>query len=797
MSFIRRMQTTAAAAAVTGLLMTAAPQANAADQDPDTPGYQFTASAEHRAELLKQVQAENKKREAAHADKSNPSLVENGKAVGVIVLSKDASGGDKQAAELLQSWLELISGAKLPIEQSAGNKPAILVGKAATDAGLDLSKIKSVTDEGIRIQVKGNKAMVAGQDTGASIRAAGRFLEEQYGARYLTDLDWGRHYPEMKTVRLIPMDISEKPTFNYRRIWGPEGAFRNNTWNYWNGHGGSAPPVNHSWGGVLSKDDFKKHPEWFRLDEEGKRVNGHWYNLGNPEVRKRFKAWVMSASQDGTRDLSLSPPDDHRVDYSPEAKKYDEPVEVDPSSGRVSMTNRFMGIVNEAAEEVYKKNKKARFGFYAYSDYTLPPTNPELQELSPNIQIWIAPIRFSRYHPLGHPNSTSRQLLKEIVDGWSEVANSIGYRTYNYNLAEVMTPYSKITTWSHDFPYLAEHKAEGVNLESMNTWELYAPHLYLSIRLGYDPTLDPWMIMADYYDKAYGPAAEPMQEYWMNIDEAFVNLKTESGSYHALPHVYTPERLAKLDSLIKQAESAVASGGTENQKYRVNVAKRGLTRAHYWRDWFDYINEGKVAEAKKNVDEWVEFVVETQKMGHSNKYATTYLRRFIGGNTARAFNAVYPENGKPGQVLMVLPNEWKFKTGEHLEKDGFKGNPADPKLDDSKWPTVKTYTTTLDEQGYPEYFGPMWYRTTITGPKNNGNLSLHFVKADRKVTVFIDGKQIGDEANEAFKGTTIDIGDAIKPGQEHQVTVRVDHIPLPELFLGGLVHPVYLIQNAQ
>ena len=128
---------------------------------------------------------------------------------------------------------------------------------------------------------------------------------------------------------------------------------------------------------------------------------------------------------------------------------------------------------------------------------------------------------------------------------------------------------AKITTWSHDLPYLHGLGCVGISLESFNTWELYAPHLYLSIRLSYDPRQDPWEIMADYWDKAYGPAAETMAKYWMAVDAAFVNLKTETGSTHALHHVYTPERLRTLDGWVRDAEKLVGSG-TDNQQYRVD-----------------------------------------------------------------------------------------------------------------------------------------------------------------------------------------------------------------------------------
>jgi len=101
-----------------------------------------------------------------------------------------------------------------------------------------------------------------------------------------------------------------------------------------------------------------------------------------------------------------------------------------------------------------------------------------------------------------------------------------------------------------------------------------------------------------------------------------------------------------------------------------------------------------------------------------------------------------------------------------------------------------------DAQGLPEYFGAMWYRVAFTPPQASGNLALHVYKADRKVTVYVDGKQANAEPVEAFRGVTVDLAGLLKPGQAHQIAVRVDHVPLPELFLGGIAGPIYLIEKA-
>ncbi len=760
---------------------------------------QYTLPSSERAQRLASVRAADRERQAEQNENPALTLVRQGRALATLVRADNDAG----AAELLREWIALMSGIELPVvNEDPGEGVRIYVGAAAVTAGLDLSGIESRSQEGLRVRTAQGNLFLAGQSGQATVRAVARFLEREFGCRWFADKPWGRHYPELDTLNVRALDFSESPTFIYRRMWGAEGAFSEPNWKVWNGHGGTPIPMSHSWGGVVNPDDFDEHPEWFRLNEEGQRVRGHWYNVGHPEVRQRFMAWALEASENGTRAISFSPPDDHREDFSPESRAYDNPEVIDPSSGRVSMTDRFLTLVNEAAVRLHALDPKPIHGFYAYSDYTLPPTRPELERLSPNLSVWIAPIRYSRYHPLGHPNSPTQQLLKDIVDGWSKHASMLGWRSYNYNLAEVMAPYSRISSWAHDLPYLHARGCIGNSLESFDTWELYAPHLYLSLRLSYDPTLDPWWIMADYWDKAYGPAAESMERYWMEIDAAFLGLETETGSYHALHHVYTPERLALLDGLLEKAEQQVApprgnrSGGRDNQRYRVDLARRGLTRAIYWRKWFDAVNRGDMAQARDIFDEWFDFVGESLRLRHTNVYAQTYLRRFIGGNLRRAVAAVFPADAPAHRVVAVLPDVWKTATREEIEAAGG-GSPWEIGYDDSDWISIKTFTDTRNAQGLPEYFGEMWYRTTFTAPKSRDDLRMHFYKIDRRLVLYVNGRRVNENEQEGFGGqATLDVTGFVKPGQANQVTLMIRHVPLPELFLGGLVHPVYLIEQA-
>jgi hypothetical protein len=726
-------------------------------------------------------------------------LVSNGQPLATIVAGTETEKveggaiGAQTAASEIQLWVRLVSGAELPIAAEPPPRgPAILVGKVAESAGLDLAGVESRSREGIGVEVRGDRILVAGQRPLATYRAAARFLEEALACRWFAEPDWGRVHPRRATIRVrSDLSLRERPGFIVRNIWGAEGAFKDPRWRTWNGAGGIDAPMGHSWD-FLTRDDFDAHPEWFRMNELGERDFGRWPNLGNAEVRRKFVEWAVRESEDGKKSISLSPPDDHRFDHSPEARRYDQPEEIDPTSGLVSMTNRFVGIADEAARAIRERGSEGLVHFYAYSDYTLPPTAPALAELSPNLAIWIAPIRYSRYHPLGDRRSPSQQALQRIVDGWAEHAAMIGLRTYNYNLAEVMTPYSKLSIWAHDLPYLFERGAIGVNLESFETWELSAPHLYLSVRLAYDPRLDAKAILRDYWQGFYGPAARPMEAYWTEIDRAFGELETESGGIHALHLVYTDARLARLIELLAAARRAARAGAKHAD--RIEVAERGLAGAIFYRRWYDAINRGDVALAAETIDLWLEHVAESVRRGHTNKhYGARYIERFLERNTTVALEAVAPGGRTAKRSLHVLPDVWKFAKDRELVKAGVTEPPTAAEFDDGDWREVKTWSATLDQQRIEDHFGHLWYRARLEVPRDLRPLELVFVKADRRVTLYIDGRRVNEKPVEAFGGAVIDVRDFLAPGRTSQLAVDVDHTQLTELALGGLVHPVYLI----
>lgn len=717
-------------------------------------------------------------------------LVRDGQPVATIVTEKlppdkaprgRAEWDDAAAARVLADWVKKMTDAELPIAESApAGKPAIYIGGAALKAGLKLDDIKCPTNEGMRVVCDGARVLIAGQRGQATVKAVCRFLEE-LGCRYLMDHPIGEVFPRTKSLSVGKLHISDQPGFIYRSIWGSQWT-ANSLWKVWNGAGGVGMGMGHSWSGYVSRKLFAQHPEFFPLRNDA-RLESEWLCTSNPELRKLFLANLLKAIEGGSRNPSVSPPDGTTYCQCPACKAQDDPKSLEPSSGAVNMTNRYCDFFDFLARGVAEKHPDSILSFYAYADYTQPPTRKE--KLPPNLCVWIAPIRYCRYHRIGHSGCPSRMQLAELLDGWAAVASKIGYRTYNFNLAECLVPFFMHSVWKHDIPFLKSKGCIGINLESLRNWEIYGPHLYLSIRLAYSPDADADALMDDFFARFYGPkAGPPMKQYWMAIDDAFDKMKGHAGSFFAINLVYTPEFLARTKSLLDQA--AEAAKGDAAHAERVALHTEGWRNAAEFMALRDAMNKGDFALAKKLYDALYARNEVEHKKGYGNHYTLGYLKRFVGTHVDAGAAATAP----PAKVLAVLPDQWRLAYDP--EEQGIEKGYAKPEFDDSQWKAVATYSNTLDAQGLPDLKTIMWYRTRFQVPQKRGKLTLFFTEVDGHAVVYINGKET--ETGKRRAPFEIDITPTAKPG-ENVVAVRVDHSRITELFLGGIIRPVLLIER--
>jgi len=691
-----------------------------------------------------------------------------------------AESADQRAASVLVDWVKKMTGAELPVAESApAGAPAILVGAAAVAAGLRLDDIESPSREGLRVVCDGRRVLLAGQNGTATIKAACRLLEH-WGCRYYMDHPLGEVFPTCRSLSVDRLDLRETPGFWYRSIWGSQWS-GDTLWKIWNGHGGVPLNTGHAWGHYVSREQFDKHADFFHL-RNGRREPSDWYCTSNPELRRVFAQGVVERIQAGTQHPSLSPPDGRGYCECDRCAAQDDPHSREPSSGHVCITNRYVDFYQDVAQQVRKTQPDSILNFYCYADYTQAPTSGI--NLEPNLCAWIAPIRYCRYHRIGDPACPSRWQLRDLIDGWAASAQKIAYRTYNYNLAECCVPVSLLSVWKHDIPYLQQKGCIGLNLETLANWQIYGPHIYLSIRLAYDPQADADAMMDEYFATFYGPQAGPLlQQYWTEIDRAFVRLRTHSGSFYALHLVYSTDFLRRLDDLLTQA--AVAARGDKTYAARVAFAVEGLKNAQQYVALRDAMNAGDFAQAKRVYDGLLARSEANRSQGQGNHYTVEYLKRFVGKHV----DAGAVATAAPHRVVQVLPDEWRLTYDE--ADAGLTRGYHQSDFDDWSWTPVATYSDTLDAQRLPDRQTIMWYRVAIDVPAPLRKPALFFTEVDGDARVWVNGQEVG--ASEKKRTPfTVDAGAAWKRGK-NVIAVRVDHSSITDLFLGGILRPVVLI----
>lgn len=146
------------------------------------------------------------------------TLVRDSTAQAVIYASPDV----EEAASDLATYIEKISGARLPINSNltpqSGGETSVFVGDPAVKAGLKIPGPTS-SHEGYAARTDGNRLLIAGESPVAARFAVYHFLET-LGCRWFMPGELGEVVPSLKTVEVPALDIRETPDFAARRIWG-------------------------------------------------------------------------------------------------------------------------------------------------------------------------------------------------------------------------------------------------------------------------------------------------------------------------------------------------------------------------------------------------------------------------------------------------------------------------------------------------------------------------------------------------------------------------------------------------
>lgn len=703
-------------------------------------------------------------------------LVKDGQAKVCLVLPDKPAPDEALAASELSDYVEKITGAKLKTARVADLTPGLVpvsIGLAlAPDAEASITAVGR-DPAAFMLKVQNEGVWLAGLSPEGTLFAAYELLE-QLGVGWYMPGELGTVIPVAKTLALPLQQTVQVPSFRGRNLQ----AIGDSTWARHRRLGGLDAGAH----GLPIKVDPKLHPDMF-CQEDGQPT--HQLLVSHPEVLRLTTEATLNyfRKNPDKKYMSMSPNDGAELGSSPW-----DANDMDPLHGKVSVTDRYVKFFNLILKEVHAEFPDAGIAFYCYGQLMRPPVR-EIPDK--HILPVLAPIDLCRLHSIENPLCPERRYMKQIIARWQELGCEIFYRGYYFNLADQGLPFSMLRQISDELAYFYGHKMIACRVECMPMWGHHGPSLYLASKLMWNAKADPKTILADYFQRFYGPAAPPMSMFFSNLEDAFSQADYHTGNVFDLPHVLTAEILARLDEQLNAAEKLAAGNAAVTQRIsRVRLAQE-YGKANL--AMMAAFNACEFVQAKTEYDRASDMIAEgvklTPPLFHGS--AAGYLKRFWGGSVTAA--AAGMANGNV--IVARLPDQWLFimdplNGGEDL---GF----FEPGMGTNNWLPLRTYSQSWSNQGLRYYKGEAWYRTAVkVDAKFAGQpIRLWLGGIDDLASAWINGQKLTCLAKGAApmgKPWEFEATGAIHCGGENIIVVKVSNRHVNELGTGGLTGPALL-----
>ncbi len=264
-----------------------------------------------------------------------------------------------------------------------------------------------------------------------------------------------------------------------------------------------------------------------------------------------------------------------------------------------SLTDRYTKFWNQIARRLKQEfpGRDVNVSTFAYH-----PTRP-----GPSIKMEenIIPAFIGLERRFHNRNSQEHTLAqREMWRKWWEAANRRNVLIWRPNIIykNLGLPYIFTARHAENMRFLADHGLAGIYFgNSGGHWAIQGPQLYLHAKLAWDPKKDYKQILADYYERAFGPAAPYVAQYFQLFEDLHIKLAEQyKGQIYSIyadpPRLYREARQddqpatarlgregvvknrqveEKAAALLAQAENAVANGGKIYQD-RVAFLKVGF-----------------------------------------------------------------------------------------------------------------------------------------------------------------------------------------------------------------------------
>ncbi len=706
----------------------------------------------------------------------------------------------RESVKDLAATLEKISGAKVEIvagAPKAGDKrKPILVG-ALGEAKFGPVKTPYEFKQGFRYVVTPEAVGLYGESDLATSYAIYE-LVWRLGCRMYMPGELGWCVPTSATVTLANADYSGHPYTYGRYVWFGDADYGRR-----NRLGGLYLAAGHAFEFYITEEDRKKHPEW-RATVDGK-PHEHRLKWSVPAVTETIADRILEQSKKYPEYLtfSLSPNDGLSYDNSAEDRALDA-GDFDDSIQDVSLSDRLIWACNKVAKRVNAQRPDIMFGMLAYVPYSRPPVR---EKVDAHIVPEIAPITFSRAHPMSDDGEPNNKALRYIVEGWAKASPRTAYYFYSWFLAELSGPNPMIRKWSNDIPYIYERgNCYFWQPETLTNFETSVHAYALGFGLAWDPNRDPKQIVDELNTKFYGNAAKEMTAYWDFVDQVWYGIPEYSGCGFGHMRRWTPENMKKARALL---DAGKAAARTQAEKDRILLADESLKLFERFMMMRQDLASGNWANLATEGDA---YMAKMKELGVTHQANFTFAR--VGWSSTGSVNNAYFDGfyhqtykdaarlASKATILLDKPIR-KFKFVSDPKKAGDAGKWFEPGFDDKAWKETDVCVETWSAMGLHNYLGTGWYRTTVIVPKvATGKKTMVWLGAtDGAAEVWVNGKKAEyvdpagklKEFNSYCMPASFDATGLLVEGA-NQITIKGTRTAVNELGTGGLIGPVTVYQ---
>ncbi len=557
-------------------------------------------------------------------------IVENGESDYFIVTPDSHGECIDTAAEEFQTYIEKISGEKLPVISESAlpeGADAVYLGETALSDTVfcDYSSIK---EDGFLLYSDGENFIIRGEDDRGTLFGVYTFLEEYLGVRWFTPTL--ERVPENDDV-VIDKALNRivEPSFSVRRndTMGTNEAYRARTRMNVSFHKNAT-----KYGGTLTyslwdatlitlvpKSLFAEHPEYFAMDENGNRHTDH-VCMTNPDVLdlvvKNCRE-IMSNATNGAKFIHIG--QDDNINYC----HCDSCEALYEKYGAVSAPTLI--FTNKLADILGPEFPDYTFTFYAYNETDRPPTDTSLR-CRPNVAPVLCGLhKACRSHSLlecgaQDGNETLMNLygdnhpqIAEDFKVWTEIADRTYIYDYTINFLFSAQFFSNFEYMQETMKYMHDIGITGYiyNCGDGHTAAFNELRNYLLCKLQWDVNADVEYHINDFMKEYYGEEAAPYIKEILDIQTAQIRATAHAFDFdwHYQSGYYPIHTMIKLDLLW---EKALKAEGSEAQHDNVEIANLSweFFKANQMQGEYFFLNPLRMKEQEWLYDKFKEHGID-------------------------------------------------------------------------------------------------------------------------------------------------------------------------------------------